>query len=137
MASSPEGPDKEESPTKEKLAKKLDSLKENENLRGVVSYAQEHTADAIAYLLMIVGIIWMLFQNFYGGVLVGLVAGYYFHREVLQIVKSLEQFVEQQGLARSLILGATLFALFLMAPGIFVGAAIMIGLMLVIKRSSE
>jgi len=136
MTNGPEEP-KEELSTKEKLSKKLDSLKKNENFEGLFEYAQAHTADTIAYLLMIAGIIWILFQNFYGGVLVGLVAGYYFHREVIQLVKSFEQFIEEQGLARSLIMGGTLFALFIMAPGIFVGAAIMIGLMLIIKKESS
>lgn len=138
MTVNPEEPKKENQPSgeeKNKFTETLDSLKNSEKIEGLVNYAQSHTQETISYVLMVVGIFMMFFQSVYGGILVGLVIGYYFSKEVIHLIQNFNQVVEEQGTARSLIIGGALLALFIGAPGIFVGAAITIGLKYLLKVS--
>ncbi|NGX41904.1 MAG: hypothetical protein K940chlam7_00178 [Chlamydiae bacterium] len=124
--------EKKEEP-KTKFTETFEALKKNENIESMISYTKTHTTDTIAYVLIILGIVWMLFQPQWGGMLVGLVAGFYFSKEVVSLIKSFNEFVEEQGVARSLILGGVVIAFFLMNYGFFIGAAIMIGLKVMLK----
>jgi hypothetical protein len=111
----------------------FENLKKNEKIDHIIKYAQSNTQDTIAFALLLLGILWSLFHGFYGGVLVGLVAGFYFSREILELIKSYNDFVKEQGTPRTLILGGTLLALFIAAPGFFVGLAIMVGLKIMLR----
>ena len=138
MTVNPEEPKKTEKPEDEKtkLSETLETLKQNKNVENVMKYAKTHVQDTVAYVLMLVGIIWMFFHEFYGGVLIGLVVGFYFFKEILNVIKSFRDFVSDQGLAKSIILGGTLFAIFIIAPGIVIGTAIMVGLKVMLKQES-
>lgn len=102
--------------------------KEKDSFQNIMDYAKSNTRDVVAYVLMIIGIILLFFQPVYGGLIIGVVAGVYFSKEIIQIIKELDRVVDQQGLVRSLIFGGTLLAFFISAPAIFVGAAVVIGL---------
>jgi len=136
----PKGP--EQNPDeKSKLQETLDSLKKNEKIEDLFTYAQAHTKDTVAYVLLILGIVWFFFHSFYGGLLIGVVSGFYFTDELMQFLKSVNDLVEEQGIARSLICGGTLLAFFIAAPGIFIGAAIVVAMTQLINpkgsKSSE
>lgn len=100
---------------------------------GFSEYAKGHIKDTVAYGLLLLGIIWMLFQPLLGGILIGLVAGFYFSNEALRFIKSYKETLNTQGLERAIIAGGVAFAFFIMAPGIFIGAAIMVGLKILLK----
>lgn len=120
---------------KDKLSETLDSLKKNEKIDGLYQYASANTRDTIAYIILILGLILVFFYSFWGGLLVGLVAGIYFSDEINYIIKNVNQIIEQQGMVRSLVLGGTLLALFILAPSVFVGIAIAVALkMLIIPK---
>lgn len=123
----------EEKEEPKKANETIENIKKNKNVNEIINYAQNNTQDTIAYVLLLFGVIWMFFQGFYGGVLVGLIVGFYFFKELIQFVRGLNHYIEEQGLAKSIILGGGLFALFVMAPGIFVGTAIMVGLKFMLK----
>ncbi|MFQ5730229.1 MAG: hypothetical protein ACE5GN_07700 [Waddliaceae bacterium] len=137
MTINPEEPKKEpkeeKKPEPRKLSETFETLKENKNVESLVSYVQTHIQDTVAYVLMILGIVWMFFQSFYGGILVGLVGCFYFSKEIHEFIKSFNELVEKEGLAKSIILGGAGLALFVSAPGIFIGAAIMLGLKIMLK----
>lgn len=113
---------KKEEPTQSKLSETLDSLKKNEKMETLYTYATANTFDTVAYVLLVLGILWMLFNSFYGGILVGVVVGFYFSKELVDLVLNFNQTIEQLGMVRSLILGGTALAFFISAPGIFFGA---------------
>ena len=124
---------KDKGTSKNKLSETLTSLKKSENIDNLMSYAKTHIQDTVAYILLVLGIIWIFFNSFYGGILVGLIAGFYFAQEVLEIINSFDRFLDKKGMAKNLILSGTLLALFILAPGIFIGAAIMIGVKYLLK----
>lgn len=87
---------------------------------------QATTKDLIAYIILVLGIILLFFQPIYGGLLIGIVTGIYFAKELIAICKDLPGFIDEQGIARSLILGGLTLAFFIAAPAIFVGAAFVV-----------
>ena len=103
------------------------------NLESLFSYAKNNIVDTIAYILIILGIVLVLFSNFYGGILVGLIVGYYYSAEIISILKNVNQTIHDLGIPRALILGATVLALFISAPGIFIGGAVAAALKHVVK----
>jgi len=127
----------EKEPGKSKLSETLDTLKKNEKIETLFSYAKSNTMDTIAYVLLILGIVFLFFREFYGGVMIGLVVGVYFSNEIISLVKDCNGYIEKQGMVKSLIVGGTLLALFISAPGIFIGAAIAAGLKYLIAGSSQ
>lgn len=111
-----------------KLSETLDSLTKKENIESLVGYAKSNTRDTIAYILMILGLVILFFHPIYGGLLIGIITGFYFSSEILAIVKNLNDFIEQQGMVRSLILGGAALGFFILAPGIYIGIAVIIGI---------
>ena len=127
---------KEKGSSKNKLSDTFKSFKKNENIESMMSYAKSHTQDTVAYILLVLGIVWIFFNPFYGGILVGIVAGYYFAPEVLKIINSFDHFFDKPKIAKNLVFAGTLLALFILAPGIFIGAAILIGVKYLLKSES-
>ncbi len=116
-----------------KFSETIENLKKNKNVDSVLEYARNNTKDTIAFILLIVGILWMLGQPFNGGVLIGLVVGFYFSRELIGYVRDFNSYLEEQGLAKTVILGGGALALFFLAPGIFIGVAVMAALKYLLK----
>jgi hypothetical protein len=90
------------------------------------NYFSSGSRDLIAYVLLVIGMILLFFQQYYGGFLIGLVAGAYFSEEINTLIKNYQTFIERQGLVRSLILGGLVIAFLISAPAIFVGIAFVV-----------
>lgn len=109
---------------------KFDSLRKHEKVEGLYQFARTNTKDTIAYIIAIIGIILLFFQPFFGCLLIGIVGGLYFSPEINFLLKHSNEFIEDQGMVRSVILGIILIAFFIAAPGIFIGAALALALKL-------
>lgn len=121
----PEG--KNEADVKQKFNETLDSLRSNEKIETLFTYAKTNTMDTIAYILLILGIVFLFFNPFTGGLMIGVITGIYFSEEIASFVEGYNNFIETAGMVKSLILGGALLALFISAPGIFIGGAIAAG----------
>ncbi len=89
---------------------------------GLYDYARSNTKDTIAYVILVVGIIMLFFEPFFGEVLIGIMIGLYFSEEIDYLVKNGNAFIEKQGMVRSIVLGVVALAFLIAAPGIYVGA---------------
>ena len=134
MEEKPEKPKKKQE-EKHPLSETIESLKQNQKVESILSYAKSNSQEAIAYALMLVGIVWMFFNAFYGGILVGLIAAFFYSKEIILFIKNIEDFYHEEGIAKSVIGGGCLLALFFAAPGIFLGAGVMIGIKLLLKQA--
>lgn len=119
----PNSPKKDDESLKAKFNETFNNLKKNEKFDAVYQYAQDNTRDTIAYIVLIIGILLLFFNEFWGGLLVGIVVGIYFYNELLAIAQDVNAFIETQGMVRSLIIGGIAIAFFISAPMIFIGAA--------------
>lgn len=97
-----------------------------------MDYLRDNTKDSIAYVVMVVGILLMLFEPYvpYGSLAVGIIFSLYFGNEISFIVTNIKDFVEEYGLVKSLVLGGTLLALFIKVPFFFIGVAAVIAIKL-------
>lgn len=118
----------EQGSVKDKFTESLENLKSNEKIEELYKYAKSNTGDTIAYVAMILGILILFFEPFYGGLLIGFIAGLYFSEEIARPLRKLEESIEELGMVRSLVLGGFLLGLFIEAPMIFIGLAIAVGL---------
>ena len=127
MIEDPKNDDKKES-FQSKLSDTFENLKKSENFENFYQYATHNVRDTIAYALLIVALVLLLFVPFWGGLIIGLVGGVYFSDEIISMVQNFNTIIEQQGISRSVILGVTLLAFFISAPAIFIGAAVAMGI---------
>lgn len=118
---------------KNKISESLENLTKNENIENIVTYAKKNTRDTIAYVLLLLGLVWMLVEPFFGGVLVGLIVGYYFSPEIIDFAKGFNKSISQAALARRVVLSTIAVVFFLLAPGIFFGIAIIVALKFLLK----
>ena len=96
--------------------------KKDEKIQGLFNFAKTNTKDAIAYIVLIIGIILLFFERFSGELLIGVVFGLYYSTEIQSLFRNFNEFIEEQGIVRGIVLGVTALALFISAPGIFIGA---------------
>lgn len=120
MTMTPENKD----PKKEKDDTDLnkDKLNFEEKTRGLFEYAKTNTKDAIAYIILIIGVILLFFERFSGELLIGIIFGLYYSAEIQSLFRNFNEFIDELGIVRGIVLGATAIALFISAPGIFIGA---------------
>lgn len=114
----------EEESIKEKFARTI----KNEKMDNLYTYAKENTRDTIAYCLLVLGLVLLFFQPFWGELLIGIVSGFYFSDEIISFFKDLERSINREGMVRSIVFFGLAVALFIKAPMIFVGAAVVSGL---------
>lgn len=96
--------------------------KKEERFSGLFDFAKTNTKDAIAYIILIFGIVLLFFERFSGELLIGVIFGLYYSAEIQSLFRNFNEFIEEQGIVRGIVLGVTAIALFISAPGIFIGA---------------
>jgi hypothetical protein len=101
----------------------------------LMDYFKNHSRETLSYVLLILGILLLLFEApayYYGGLIVGIVAGIYFGDEIIAYIKTWKTSINAQNryadVARHLIIAGLALAFFISAPAIFLGAAISIAI---------
>lgn len=118
-------PNKRDEGLKDKLKQTVDNLKKNDKVDEMVNYASSNTRDIIAYILLLAGLILMLTESArYGATLIGVIFGLYFSEQIVAFLKNFRNLTGSIGMVHSLILAATLLALFIAEPFIFIGALV-------------
>lgn len=112
----------------EKLTEKLDELKKNRNVEQMMSFAKSNTQDTLAYIGLFVGILMLLFGSPIGSILIGVIAGIYFSQPLLDWLTGFKNYLNTEGLGKTLVLLATAFALLVAAPYLFLGGAVATGI---------
>jgi len=114
---------------KDKFKQSVESFKKNERVEEIYNYASNNQRDTIAYVVLLVGLILMLFGSpYFGATLVGVIFGLYFSIEIATFFKNYKEYVDRFGQVRSIILGGSLLALLIACPFFFIGAAVAVAL---------
>ncbi|MDF2549838.1 MAG: hypothetical protein K0S07_905 [Chlamydiales bacterium] len=93
-------------------------------LEEIQQFASQNTKDAVAYLVLFIGILLSAFGNFYGAVMIGLVAGAYYSCWIISRLKKISHLVETEGIFKSFVAMGTLLGFLMASPGIFLGMGI-------------
>ncbi|MGK5594435.1 MAG: hypothetical protein ACSNEK_03645 [Parachlamydiaceae bacterium] len=128
MSSQPPNSPEQKPTFKEKFLQSLLLFRSNEKLNGLGDITPSSTRDSIAYVILIVGIILLFFHPIYGGLLIGLISGFYFSSELLAFLQAINHLIDEQGIVRSLVAGALFIGLFISAPAIILGMIAAVGI---------
>lgn len=112
------------SPSEPNPPKKNEKNKFEDKIESFYDYAKQNKWDTAAHAVMLFGLILMFFIPFSGALLVGLITGLYFSKEIAYAVKNRKQLIYEAGTVRSLVFLGTAVAFLIAAPGVFIGAAI-------------
>lgn len=91
---------------------------------GFYKGAPANPRDLITYVLLFLGLLLLFIVPLYGEFLIGIVAGVYFSKELVEFVNGYKEIIEEQGFVRSLVLAALLLTFIITTPALFVGAII-------------
>ena len=120
-----------------KISEKFDSFRNHERFEDLRNFTTEHKRDTIVYIVLLIGLVLSFFRPFLGDALIGIVVGLYFAEELVEGSRKLNDFIERQGLFRMVIFCFLGIALFIAAPGIFLGAAVAFALKMLIAPSAK
>lgn len=105
--------------------KKSSKMKSQNKIEDFYQYAGSDKGPTITYILLGLGLLTLLFLNsLLGELIIGMVAGYYFSSDIVYYIRNLGQMIGSLNQLRPVVLATTLFTLFLVAPGVFIGAVI-------------
>ncbi|MDP1880567.1 MAG: hypothetical protein Q8K60_06480 [Parachlamydiaceae bacterium] len=130
---------------KEKREEKKDAFEEKvrENLQdardskssALNDYTNYTVHQIITYILLVLGLILFIFNNLIGGLIIGIVVGYYYSNDIIVYLRNFRYLTSDH--LRFVTLIFLLIALFIAAPGIFVGAAIVAAFRQVIEGNGK
>lgn len=98
--------------------------KTNQNkVNDFYTYTISNKEPLITYILLILGLLILLFaHHLLGGLIIGMVAGYYFSSTIISNIRNLGQLMKGQDQVRYIVLASVLLGFFIAIPGIFIGA---------------
>lgn len=108
-------------PSKKNFSEGWENLKKNNRLHRLYDYSKQNPKDTIAYILLIFGIIFFFFNAFFGSLLIGIVLGFYYFSEFNFFFQHLNEFIEEQGLVRSIVALAAMLVIAFGIPGLILG----------------
>lgn len=96
--------------------------KTHESWMERAAYSKE---QAIVYVLLLVGLILLFFIPLLGSLIIGMVVGYYFASEIIYYLRNLDKLgAGREQRLRYIILATLVLAIFIAAPGFFIGAVV-------------
>ena len=84
--------------------------------------------DSIIYILLAVGLVLLIVQPLFGGIIIGAIAGLVFSNEIMSYAMQIKGAIEREEVLRGVVLGVVLLAFFLEAPSIVIGAALAVAI---------
>lgn len=93
------------------------ALKKGSKAEDVFSFAKENTKDTIAYIFLIVGFLLLFFEPLYGGTVLGVLMGLYFTAELAGFWRNANDWVEEWGMVKTLVLAGILLSFFISGVG--------------------
>ncbi|WP_068468563.1 hypothetical protein [Candidatus Protochlamydia phocaeensis] len=108
----------------DKVRESFRNNKDSKKFDDLYQYARNNKEHTITYILLILGLLLLFFDNLLGGLILGMVAGYHFAYEIIYYLRNIGQVFTGQDQLRYVVLTGLLLGLFIAAPGIFVGAII-------------
>lgn len=101
------------------------AFRDTKRMDELYRYAVSDKVQTITYILLILGLLLMIFyNNLLGGLIIGMVTGFYFASEIIYAIRNVGQVIGRQDYVRYIVLAAFFLGLFIAAPGIFIGSII-------------
>lgn len=98
------------------------------NFEQFIDYSRAHPREVAAYALLILGIFFLFFLPILGQALIGIVVAIFFSHELLDLLINYNKYINNWGVAHSVVLVGAAIAFFIQAPVIFIAAGFTLGL---------
>lgn len=122
----------------DKIRGTFKNIKESKQVNDLYRYARTNKEQMLTYILLAIGVILLFTHTPIGGLLIGLVTGYFFSDEIVFFGKNIRQFFESQDYLRYLVMIVAGLALLVEAPGIIIGVIVAAAFTYIIgSRSNE
>lgn len=131
----PKNPEKKEPSVQDKLSGKIEDLKQNENVKQVVDFARSNTSDTIGLAALVVGVLALFFSEFWGGVILGAVAGFYFAEPLVNFIRGFKDYLAGSGMVRAVILVGLGLGFLIAFPAFVLGCAAAAGIKYLLGQS--
>ncbi len=119
-----------------KIADRFDEFSRSPKVEGFISFTKSNMGATIAYVVLFIGILLSIFHPFLGGLLIGVIGGIYFGDNILRWVLELSEQMDTEDLIKNLILGGIILGLFVQAPGIVLGTALVMAFKYIMSQRS-
>ncbi|MDB6081498.1 MAG: putative rane protein [Chlamydiia bacterium] len=86
-----------------------------------LQFLMNNKRDAIAYIILFLGLLCSLFGYSIGGLVVGFILGLYFSKETRERISAFKEYLVLEGIFRGFVLVAAALALLIASPGLCVG----------------
>lgn len=121
----------------EKVSDKIHNIGDSRKVDEIYHYAKQNKEQTITYILLVLGLLILFFNNLIGGFIIGMVAGYYFAPEIVYYVRNIKQIFSGPDQLRYIVLSGLLLAFLIAAPGVFIGAVIVAALKQLLGERKE
>lgn len=101
---------------KKKIEPKI-AIKKGSKADDLLGFAKENTRDTVAYIFLIVGFLLLFFEPLYGGTILGILLGLYFSTELGGFWKHSNDWIENWGMVKTLVLAGILLSFFVSGVG--------------------
>lgn len=112
----------------ERIAGRFEEIKKSEHFNKALNFTRTNTLDTFAYIALFIGIILLFFVNFWGGLIIGAVGGFYFADTFIHWLRNFEVYLEKEGMVKVLILLGVALGFLIVAPTFFLGGAAAVGI---------
>lgn len=97
-------------------------------LESFADYSKGHTREIIAYVLLVLGLIFLFILPLLGQALIGIVTAVYYGSDILHYINHYQQLQGELGGARALVLICLVITFFIEAPVVFIAGALTMAL---------
>lgn len=98
------------------------------------NWIKERWLECIAALLMILGLIFAIFQPHTGGALVGLGFGLIFYDEIHLFFSKIKEYATKSGLFKTLMLSGVFLFLLISTPGFVIASLVALAIMVLLQK---
>lgn len=113
---------------------------ENKGFQQTVSDFKEKWSSIypiVIYVSLVIGLLMLFLSPFIGGLIIGFITGLTFTREIFEDFMRTKEAIEHSDVTRGVILGVLCLAIFIVAPGIVIGAALAVGLKKILELTER
>ncbi len=91
------------------------------DFNGFMEFLSTHKWDAVAYVILFLGLLLSIFERLLGGLIVGFISGLYFSKEMQEKFVECKEHFSREGIFRAYVTIVAIIAVFIASPGLIIG----------------
>lgn len=92
-------------------------------------------SDTFTYVCLSIALVFLPWMPSWSGAIIGMIFGIYFSEEMFKRIRAFRNYMEKDDQPKTLVLGATLLAIFLALPALPLGALVALGVISLLSKT--